>query len=119
MKKAVSILVLILLGVHFHGAAVLWTVYYGCSDWIAATYCVNPQSDCCKGKCHIVKVDKEQHTANKGGFQQENQTIQLAPPAHITEVEHMPGLTQRMYRIDASAAALKGFLRLPDQPPRV
>ncbi len=119
MKKLVSILVLILLGVHFHGAAVLWTVYYGCSDWVAATYCVNPQSDCCKGKCHIVKVDKEQRGEDKGGFQQENHTIQLAPPARIAQIEHTPGLSHHSYRVDSSAAALKGFLRLPEQPPRV
>ncbi len=119
MKKLVAILVLILLGVHFHGAAVLWTVYYGCSDWIAATYCVNPQSDCCKGKCHIVKVDKEQHSEDKGGFQQENHTIQLVPPARIAEVDYAPGLTQLSFRVDLTAVALKGYLRLPDQPPRV
>ncbi len=64
MRKCVAIILLVLLGTYFHGAAVLWSSYYIFADQIAAAFCENPASEQCHGKCHIRKVAEQNDHSN-------------------------------------------------------
>ena len=108
-----------MLGVHFHGATVLWTTYYGCSEWIADVYCVNPQSECCQGKCHIVKVERDSGADGQSQLLPEAPRILLAPLQDcIIDLNNTPQISDMDWRPNTPSSR-SGFLRLPDHPPRV
>ena len=85
MKKLVSIALLILLGLQFNAATLLWVGYSTFAHDYFVSLCENPTSVTCNGHCQVEKAEKK---------------------AAQTEKESLPSLSSRRRRTAADRGTI-------------
>lgn len=66
MKKLVSIALVVLLGLQFNAATLLWVGYSTVAHDYFVSNCENPTSVTCNGHCQVEKAEKKAAQAEKG-----------------------------------------------------
>ncbi|MBL7997170.1 MAG: hypothetical protein JNL32_00900 [Candidatus Kapabacteria bacterium] len=120
-----AILTFITMLVHVHTSLIVWSWYWLDNGRTATQYCVNTESDCCKGKCYVTTaLEKSEDGSNsttpsqagqKPTQKNEREVPYIKQPYSffIATLYYSPS---RMYDI-YKGELLHGYTHIPTKPP--
>lgn len=56
-RTTLHIVLLVVLGLYYNGAAVAWVAYSTIAKEFFVEHCENPTKPCCKGRCHVKRIE--------------------------------------------------------------
>lgn len=118
MKKLVSIALLVLLGLQFNAATLLWVGYSTFAHDYFVSHCENPTSVTCNGHCQVEKAEKKAAQTEKESVPSLN--FAKIQPIMVTVLTDKVVVAEKEVEfIDVTPSLLRGTSPKIILPPRI
>lgn len=117
MKKLVSIALLVLLGLQFNAATLLWVGYSTFAHDYFVSNCENPISESCSGKCQVEKAEKKATQTEKESIPSLN-FAKIQPIVVTASIEQLIVFEKNVEFTDMTPSLLRGTSPKLILPPR-
>jgi hypothetical protein len=117
MKKLVSIALLVLLGLQFNAATLLWVGYSTFAYDYFVSNCENPTSVTCNGHCQVEKAEKKATSTERESAPSLN-FAKIQPIVVTTTCEHLIVFEKNIEFVDQTPSLLRGTSPKLILPPR-
>lgn len=117
MKKLVSIALLVLLGLQFNAATLLWVAYSTFAHDYFVSHCENPVSESCSGKCQVEKAENKAAQTDKESVPSLN-FAKIQPIVVTAAIEQIIVFEKKLEFPDETPSLLRGISPKLILPPR-
>jgi hypothetical protein len=117
MKKLVSIALLVLLGLQFNAATLLWVGYSTVAHDYFVSHCENPTSVTCNGHCQVMKAEKKAAQTEKESVPSLN-FAKIQPIMVTVSTNQIVVAEKAVEFIDETPSLLRGTSPKLIHPPR-
>jgi len=117
MRKLVSIALLVLLGLQFNAATLLWVGYSTFAHDYFASQCENPTSVTCNGHCQVEKAEKKATQTEKESVPSLT-FAKIQPIVVAVSTDQVIVSEMNVEFVDETPSLLRGISPKLIQPPR-